>query len=72
MRYDIDEPAGGARPTYATLAAETGRKVTDVTNDLAWARRAFRAIVLELLREVCATDDEFRSEARELLGIDPA
>jgi len=42
-----------------------------VTNELAWARRAFREIVLDLLREVCATDDEFRAEARDLLGIDP-
>jgi len=28
--------------------------------------------VLERLRAVCASDDEFRLEARELLGVDPA
>ncbi len=72
VRYDIDEPDGGVRPTYATLAAEAGLRVTDVTNQLAWARRAFRAIVLGLLRDVCASDEEFRAEARDLLGIDPA
>lgn len=71
VRYDIDEPEAGARPTYATLARESGLRVTDVTNQLAWARRAFRDIVLALLRDVCASDDEFRAEARDLLGIDP-
>jgi DNA-directed RNA polymerase specialized sigma24 family protein len=70
-RYDIEEPDAGERPTYATLARETGRRVTDVTNELAWARRAFRGIVLARLRDVCASDDEFRAEARDLLGIDP-
>ena len=66
----VDEPDSGARPTYASLAHETGLRVTDVTNELAWTRRAFRDIVLSLLREVCASDEEFRAEARDLLGID--
>jgi RNA polymerase sigma factor (sigma-70 family) len=70
-RYDIEGPDAGERPTYATLARETGLRVTDVTNQLAWARRAFRDIVLTRLRDVCASDDEFRTEARDLLGIDP-
>jgi hypothetical protein len=70
-RYDIDPDAAGARPTYAALGRELGRSVTDVTNELAWARRAFREIVLDLLRAICASDDEFRAEARDLLGIDP-
>ena len=72
VRYDIEEPVEGARPTYATLAQETGLRVTDVTNQLAWARRAFREIVLTLVREVCASDEEFRAEARDLLGMDPS
>ena len=71
MRYDVDEAADAGRPTYATLAGETGLRVTDVTNQLAWARRAFREIVLARLREVCASDEEFRAEARDLLGVDP-
>lgn len=70
-RYDIEGPDAGERPTYATLARDTGRRVTDVTNELAWARRAFRDIVLGQLRDVCASDAEFRAEARDLLGIDP-
>ena len=72
LRYDVEGADAGERPTYASLALETGLRVTDVTNELAWARRAFRHIVLRLLREVCASDDEFRAEARDLLGVDPS
>jgi len=43
-----------------------------VTNHLAFARRELRRLVLERLRAVCASDDEFRLEARELLGVYPA
>jgi DNA-directed RNA polymerase specialized sigma24 family protein len=70
-RYDIEPEGAGPRPTYAWLARETGLAVTDVTNELAWARRRFRDIVLDTLRSICATDEEFRNEARDLLGSEP-
>jgi RNA polymerase sigma factor (sigma-70 family) len=70
-RYDIEDADATPRLTYAALAREHGMTVGDVTNELAWARRAFREIVLEQLRTVCASDDEFRAEARDLLGVDP-
>ena len=70
QRYDIDEDRDG-RPTYAQLGAELKIPVTQITNYLAFARRELRRLVLERLRDVCATDEEFRLEARELLGIDP-
>ena len=70
-RYDIEPDEAGPRPTYAALARDTGLSVSDVTNELAWARRTFRAIVLDTLRTICATDEEFRAEARDLLGTDP-
>jgi hypothetical protein len=44
--------------------------VTQVTNYLAWARREFRRIVLEELRELSGSEEEFRREARALLGVD--
>lgn len=66
-RYDLEE-AGPDRPTYAALASELGIAATDVTNHLAAARREFRRIVLEVLRETTASDEEFRREARSLLG----
>jgi DNA-directed RNA polymerase specialized sigma24 family protein len=69
-RYDVEADSGGARPTYAALARQAGLTTTTVTNELAWARRAFREIVLARLRQLCATDEEFRAEARDLLGTE--
>lgn len=67
-RYDI-ESAESARPTYQGLADALGQPVTQVTNLLAYARREFRRIVLERLRELTASDAEFRAEAESLLGV---
>jgi len=69
-RYDLDPSDSSARPTYATLAAELGTTSDDITNQLAFARREFRRIVLGLLREMTSSEEEFRDEARTLLGID--
>lgn len=67
-RYDVadDEP----RPTYASLAAEFGVTASDVTNFLAYTRREFRRVALETLRDMTASEEEFRREARDLLGLD--
>ena len=67
--YDLD-PEGGLKPSYEQLAAEYALTVTAVTNYLAFARREFRRLVLEKLRELTASDEEFRDEARQLLGVD--
>ena len=69
-RYDIEATAADERVTYTDLAAELGLKSTDVTNYLAAARRQFRAFVLERLRELTASDEEFTAEAKRLLGVD--
>ncbi len=69
LRYDVDPPAAG-RPKYDDLAAEFGVKNSDVVNRLAAMRRDFRRLVLDALREVSATDEEFREEARIVLGLD--
>jgi hypothetical protein len=42
LRYDIHGPVAPVRPTDAALAKEFGT-TTDVTNQLAWAHRIFRA-----------------------------
>lgn len=68
-RYDLDDGAG-VRPSYASLAAELHISVTDVTNYLSLARREFRRIVLEKLREITASEEEFRLEARSILGVE--
>jgi RNA polymerase sigma factor (sigma-70 family) len=70
-RYDLDGPDAAARPSYADLAREMGIPETQVTNHLAWARREFRRLVLEALEEATGSEEEFRTEARQLLGIDP-
>jgi hypothetical protein len=70
-RYDLEEPGEGApRPTYAELGRALGLPATQVTNHLAAMRREFRRLVLDALREQCATDGEFRAEARALLGVE--
>ncbi len=69
-RYDLADE-DDERPTYKDLATELGIKSTDVTNHLASARRQLRTIVLRRLREITASEEEFRSEAQSLLGIDP-
>jgi len=65
-KYDLEEERANAG--YAQLAQEFGMAVTDVTNALAWARRQFRQIALERLRETCSSAEEFRREARAVFG----
>ena len=65
--YDIDD--GGHDLTYQQVAQRFGLKRTDVTNYLAYARREFRKIVLEQLRDMTATEEEFQREAQALLGM---
>jgi RNA polymerase sigma factor (sigma-70 family) len=70
LRYDVRD--ADPRPSYADIAAALGLKVTDVTNHLALARREMRRITLATLRDMTVSEDEFRREARSLLGIEPA
>jgi len=65
--YDL-APADRKRPTYADIARALGVSSADVTNELAAARREFRRFVIDLLREQCATDEEFDAEIRALTG----
>jgi len=69
-RHDLAD-SGSGRPTYAALAAEFGLKTTDVTNYLAFARGEFRRLLLATLRDLTAGDEEYRREARLLLGAEP-
>lgn len=55
-------------PRYADLAARFGIPVTQVANYLHWARGHFRGHVLDTLHALTASDEEFRDEARALLG----
>lgn len=63
--YDLDE---NPELSYRDLAVRFDIPETQVTNYLASMRRRFREVVLDALREVTATDAEFRAESRALLG----
>jgi RNA polymerase sigma-70 factor (ECF subfamily) len=67
--YDL---SGDPDISYDKLAAAYSIPVSDVTNALSWARREFRRIALERLRELCGSDEEFHREARAVFGSDPA
>jgi RNA polymerase sigma factor (sigma-70 family) len=69
-RYDLDGEEG-ERPTYEALGRELGLPVTQVTNHLSAMRRELRREVLDALRALTASDEEFRAEARDLLGVVP-
>lgn len=65
--YDLE---GSDTISYEQLAKDYAIAVTDVTNALAWARREFRRIALERLRELCGSEEEFQREARAAFGGD--
>jgi RNA polymerase sigma factor (sigma-70 family) len=65
--YDLE---GNEKISYEQLSKDYAISVTDVTNALAWARREFRSIALERLRELCGTGEEFQREARAAFGWD--
>jgi RNA polymerase sigma factor (sigma-70 family) len=63
--YDLE---GNENISYDQLAQEYGIPVTDVTNALAWARREFRRIALDSLREISGSEEEYQREARAVFG----
>lgn len=70
VAYDVEGADAIERPGYAEIAARFGIPVTQVTNYLNWARRKLRAHVLATLRALTASEEEFREEARALLGVE--
>jgi RNA polymerase sigma factor (sigma-70 family) len=70
-KYVLDGLEDGRRIRYEDLARQFDLTTATVTNYLAAARRDFRRALFDKLRELTATDDEFRREARVLLGVEP-
>jgi RNA polymerase sigma factor (sigma-70 family) len=66
-RYDLADDAAD-RPKYTDVARELKLTAATVTNHLAAMRRQFRTIVLERLRELTSSDEEWEAEAARLLG----
>lgn len=69
--YDVEGAESDERPTYDALAQRFGIPTTQVTNYLNWARRRFRAHVLSTVRDLTASDAEYREEVRALTGAAP-
>jgi len=67
-RYDLRDDA---KPTYEQLGKELGIATSQVTNHLFSTRKEFRNIVLQRLKSLCSTEEEYRSEAESLFGINP-
>src|SRR5438552_5446508 len=65
--YDLE---GNEKSSYEQLSKDYGMSVTDVTYALSWARREFRKIALDRLRELCGSEEEFQREARAAFGWD--
>jgi hypothetical protein len=66
-RYDLVDESE-ARPTYTAIAAALNLTTATVTNHLAAMRRQFRKIVLDRLRELTSSEEEWETEAARLLG----
>ena len=66
-RYDLLDDTE-TRPTYAQIARELGLTAATVTNHLAAMRRQFRTIILDRLRELTSSEEEWQAEAAKLLG----
>jgi RNA polymerase sigma factor (sigma-70 family) len=66
-RYDLIDDTG-SRPTYTEIARALNLTTATVTNHLAAMRRQFRQIVLDRLRELTASEEEWEAEAARLLG----
>jgi DNA-directed RNA polymerase specialized sigma24 family protein len=66
--YDLNESE--VPWTYAELASQFQVSTVTITNYLAAMRRDFRKALLKRLRELTATEREFRMEAREIFGVE--
>jgi RNA polymerase sigma factor (sigma-70 family) len=66
-RYDLLDDRE-SRPTYADIARELALTPATVTNHLAAMRRQFRTIILDRLRDLTSSEEEWEAEAAKLLG----
>ena len=66
-RYDLADD-GASRPSYAAIARDLGLTTVTVTNHLSAMRTRFRRLVLERLRELTSSDEEWETEAARLFG----
>jgi hypothetical protein len=70
-RYDLVEESE-ARPKYTDIAQALNLTPATVTNHLAAMRKRFRQIVLDRLRQLTSSEEEWEAEAARLLGGRPS
>lgn len=68
--YYLGDANDDGKLTYTELAERFHISASNVNNYLSAMRREFRRTLLEKLREITVTDEEFRREARLLLGAE--
>jgi RNA polymerase sigma factor (sigma-70 family) len=66
-RYELIED-GDTRPSYTAIAGALTLTSATVTNHLAAMRKQFRKIVLDRLRDLTSSEEEWESEAARLFG----
>jgi hypothetical protein len=66
-RYDLSDDVE-SRPTYAEIARTLNVTPATVTNHLAAMRRQYRSILLERLRELTSSAEEWEAEAAEIFS----
>ena len=66
--YDLEGSDAPQRPTYEQLARRFGIPPTQVTNHLSAMRRAFRKEAFAQLLAQSGSEEEYRTEARDLFG----
>ena len=64
-RYDLVDESE-TRPTYTAIASALNLTTATVTNHLAAMRRQFRKIVLDRLRDLTSSEEEWEAEAARL------
>jgi len=69
QRYDLQDRSSGESVPLDRVAQEFSLPLSDVALYLNDARQSLRSIILDLLRSFTSSDEEFRREARSLLGL---
>jgi len=69
QRYDLQDRSSSESASLELVAQEFSLPLSDVALYLNDARQSLRSIILDLLRSFTSSDEEFRREARSLLGL---
>ena len=69
QRFDLQERSSGETLTLEQLAQEFSLSTTEAARCLSDTHQSLNTIVLDLLRSLTSSNNEFRQEARTLFGL---